>query len=97
MAHNLNEVNGKTAFASTQTAWHGLGQIVDIPMNTLEAIQLGGLDYTVEKSPLFSANGKQDLSIFQTIRTDNMDVLGHVSDKYQICKIETLLIFSIQS
>ena len=34
MAHNLNETNGVISFASTQKAWHNLGQIVDNPMTT---------------------------------------------------------------
>ena len=45
MAHELENVNGKTSFASTQVAWHGLGQIVKEAMTTKQAIELGGLGY----------------------------------------------------
>ncbi len=38
MAHNLEERNGKTSFASTKNAWHNLGVIVDGAMNAEQAI-----------------------------------------------------------
>ena len=50
MAHNLNETKGKISFASTQTAWHGLGQIVKEAMTSKQAIELAGLNYFVDKT-----------------------------------------------
>ena len=47
MAHNLEIRNGVASFASTQTAWHGLGQIVGGAMTAQEAIRLAHLDYEV--------------------------------------------------
>ena len=54
MAHNLNfKPNGVASFVSRKEhAWHGLGTIVEA-MNSAEAIQLGGLDFEVEKRPLY--------------------------------------------
>lgn len=54
MAHNLNiKPNGKAAFVSKQELpWHNLGTIVDT-MNSKEAMELGGLDFEVEKRPLY--------------------------------------------
>jgi hypothetical protein len=55
MAHNINETNGKFSFFSVkEKAWHGLGQIVEQYPTSAEAIQYAGLDYTVEKRPLFT-------------------------------------------
>ena len=55
MAHNLNETNGKVAFAARgEKAWHGLGQYVSEAMTSEQAIELGGLNYTVEKRPLYA-------------------------------------------
>lgn len=52
MAHNLNENNGRVSFASRkEKAWHGLGTIVDA-MTSKEAMELGGLNFTVEKRPI---------------------------------------------
>lgn len=57
MAHNIffNEQTGKhSIFSVQQKAWHGLGQIVENYPTSAEAIKFAGLDYTVEKRPLFT-------------------------------------------
>lgn len=82
--HNLNVIDGKASFASTQKAWHGLGQIVDNPMTTAQAIQLGGLDYTVEKTDVFTADGPMIPGHKATRRTDTNQVLGVVGEKYGV-------------
>jgi phage/plasmid-like protein (TIGR03299 family) len=54
MAHNLNSINGKVSFMSVkEKAWHGLGQILENPATSEEAIQEAGLDFTVEKEPVY--------------------------------------------
>jgi phage/plasmid-like protein (TIGR03299 family) len=54
MAHNLNIINGKASFMSVQEkAWHGLGQILDNPATSQEAIENAGLDFIVEKQPVY--------------------------------------------
>lgn len=54
MAHNLNiKPNGQASFVSKkELPWHKLGTIVDT-MNSKEAMELGGLDFEVEKRPLY--------------------------------------------
>lgn len=102
MAHNLNfnSRTGKYSFFSVQhKAWHGLGQIVEEYPTSKEAIRHAGLDYEVEKSPLYTkgsgivqiAEGivMEDSELvvpdnFATIRTDNNAVLGVVGKDYQI-------------
>ena len=57
MAHNLNFNNrtGKYSFFSVkEKAWHNLGQIAEDYPTSEEAIKFAGLDYEVEKSPLFT-------------------------------------------
>ena len=57
MAHNLyfNEQTGRHSFFSVkEKPWHGLGQVVEGYPTSLEALQLAGLDYTVEKRKLFT-------------------------------------------
>lgn len=102
MGHNLN-YNSRTGrysfFSVKEKAWHGLGQIVEQYPTSEEAIQFAGLDYEVEKSPLFTkgtgivqvAEGivLQDTEIevpnyFANIRTDNNTVLGVVGRDYHI-------------
>lgn len=102
MAHNINfnEQTGKHSFFSVkEKAWHGLGQIVESYPTSAEAIKFAGLDYTVEKRPLFtydsenhSANKETDIIIpeievpdfYATIRTDNEQVLGVVGKEYEV-------------
>ncbi|RBQ12025.1 DUF932 domain-containing protein [Pedobacter miscanthi] len=57
MGHNLN-YNDKTQkhsfFSVSEKAWHGLGTIVDAYPTSAEALKFAGLDYSVEKRPLFT-------------------------------------------
>ncbi|MDN3588224.1 DUF932 domain-containing protein [Pedobacter aquatilis] len=62
MAHNLNynSSTGKHSFFSVkEKAWHGLGTIVQDYPTSAEAMKFAGLDYTVEKRPLFTLDGSQ--------------------------------------
>jgi len=102
MAHNLNynEETGKHSFFSVkEKAWHGLGQIVEQYPTSAEAIQFAGLDYEVEKRPLFTNSLNNDLAgtimgihvpkteiptNFATVRNDNNEVLGVVGKDYEV-------------
>jgi len=102
MAHNLfyNEQTDKHSFFSVkEKAWHGLGQIVEDYPTSAEAIRYAGLDYTVEKRPLFTNTLAKDLSdldtdidfaktkvpnFFATVRDDNNAVLGVVGKDYEV-------------
>lgn len=102
MAHNLN-FNSRTGhysfFSVKQKPWHNLGQIVEEHPTSQQAIQFAGLDYEVEKSPLFSKGSEiiennsgieivdSELEVsnyFANIRTDNNTVLGVVGKDYHI-------------
>lgn len=57
MAHNINynEQTGKHSFFSIkEKAWHGLGQTISDYPTSAEAILHAGLNYEVEKRPLFT-------------------------------------------
>ncbi|GAA4341142.1 DUF932 domain-containing protein [Flaviaesturariibacter amylovorans] len=94
MAHNLhfNETTGQHSFFSVkQKAWHGLGTIVQDYPTSAEALRFAGLDYQVEKRPLFTAAGAADesgtipvLQSVATVRTDTGDVLGVVGKDYEV-------------
>ena len=102
MSHNLNFNNrtGKYSFFSVkEKVWHNLGQIVEEYPTSEEAIKFAGLDYEVEKSPLFTkgagiienSNGIEMIdsewevpNYFANIRTDNNTVLGVVGKDYHI-------------
>jgi len=101
MAHNLNynEQTEKHSFFSVkEKAWHGLGQIVADYPTSAEAIRYAGLDYEVEKRPLFTNTLVNDLAeldegvfpktdvpnYFATVRNDNNAVLGVVGKDYEV-------------
>jgi len=102
MAHNLNfnEKTGRHSFISVkEKAWHGLGQLVDRHPTSSEAIQFAGLDYIVEKRPLFTydtenhtGDPESDIIIpeievpnyFATVRADTDQVLGVVGNDYEV-------------
>ncbi|RZJ83706.1 MAG: DUF945 domain-containing protein [Chryseobacterium sp.] len=103
MAHNLyyNQRTEKHSFFSVkEKAWHSLGTIIEDYPTSAEALQFAGLNYTVEKRPLFTLdNVNADLlnemadgieptfnvpNYFANVRTDTQEVLGVVGKDYQI-------------
>jgi len=89
MAHKLNETNGKVSFAARgEKAWHGLGQYVSEAMTSEQAIELGGLNYTVEKRPLYAPGWEGTMveaeGHYGNVRTDTNDILGIVKGRYRI-------------
>ena len=89
MAHNLNLNNGKWSFAARgEKAWHGLGQYVSEAMTSEQAIELGGLNYEVEKRPLFAPAWEgtyvEAPGSYANVRTDNNEILGVVKGRYRI-------------
>jgi len=67
MSHNLN-YNSRTDkhsfFSVREKAWHGLGKIVESYPTSAEALKFAGLDYSVEKRPLFTVDSR-NLATFQ--------------------------------
>lgn len=59
--------------------------VLDNPANSAEALKAAGLDWTVSKEKVWSL-GKRIPNAWATTRSDNKEVLGIVSDKYQVCQ-----------
>lgn len=96
MAHKINRniLTGKDAFFSVQEkAWHGLGQIVEDYPTSEEAIKFAGLDFTVEKQPIYLKDGQLIDTNFATLRTDTKQILGVVGSKYEIVQNATAFSF----
>jgi phage/plasmid-like protein (TIGR03299 family) len=97
MAHNLaRKADGSAAmFSLKEPAWHGLGTIIDKPIQDTEVLELAGLNWIVEKKPLYHAEvidigGGETQSIYHQVdgwcsmtRSDNGVVLGPVRDSYE--------------
>ncbi|WP_293308510.1 DUF932 domain-containing protein [Pedobacter sp. UBA5917] len=95
MAHNLNynSNTGKHSFFSVkEKAWHGLGKIVESYPTSAEALKFAGLDYSVEKRPLFTVDS-HNLAIFKDPDADEMfsgftpDI--HVPNFYSTVRTDT--------
>ncbi len=81
--------------AENVVPWHGLGTIIKDPVIAADAITLAGLDWSVEKRPIWvpSAMTEADLETNEftkpsewvaTVRTDTQEVLGIVGRGYQV-------------
>lgn len=81
MAHLIDNSKGFNAFVSfAAPAWHGLGTVLNNPINTEDALNQGGLNYNVLKLPNIHClpNGEELISeeSFFTVRTDVNKILG---------------------
>lgn len=79
MAHEIE----KMAYFGA-TPWHGLGTKTPEAMTASAALTLGGLDFAVEKRPIYLGNGQEIPDNYATVRTDRHadNVLGVVGSKY---------------
>lgn len=72
MSHNLNynsNTNQHSFFSVKEKAWHNLGQIIEHYPTSSEAIAYAGLDFEVEKRPLFTCNS-ENFAVFKDVETD---------------------------
>lgn len=76
--------NVETLFVTRKPAWHGLGIILPESPTSEDAIVAAGLDWTVEKKPIFDAGGNQIDNYFANTRDKDNSVLGIVSGRYEI-------------
>lgn len=86
MAHNISfQKNVSGDFVSKNVApWHQFGSILE-NVSLQDALEYGGLDYHVEKSPNIHRMGDVEIiseSSFFTWRTDTKTVLGTVGSRY---------------
>ncbi|WP_316757640.1 DUF932 domain-containing protein [Pedobacter aquatilis] len=100
MAHNLNynERTGKHAFFSVkQKAWHSLGTIVEDYPTSREAIGFAGLDFEVEKRPLFTPNtlGMDLLTNTNTIYLGNQHEAIKVPDAFATVRADTQQVLGV--
>lgn len=92
MAHDLYiRKDGTASMVSGrgETPWHRLGKVVEGAVTALQALVDGGLDFIVEKMPLFARVGTEMVRVpnmFSTVRMDTGTPLGVVGERYQICQ-----------
>jgi phage/plasmid-like protein (TIGR03299 family) len=82
---NFNKDTQRYSFVSAiEVPWHHAGTVLDHVFTAREAIEFGGLDFTVEKQKLITERGLDVPDYFATVREDNSDVLGLVGKDYTI-------------
>ena len=90
MSHNLNiRSDGRASMMYVGEApWHGLGVRLPKLATSVEAIEAAGLDYRVDKKPVFTRGaGRRRMEVpdhFCTVRRDTGEILGLVGSRYQI-------------
>jgi len=87
MAHLISSVSGRDeVFTAGERPWHGLGVNVPNRVTAAEAIQLAGLDWTVEQVPLTMPDGTQVPDRVANVRrnqTGRLVYLGSVGTRYR--------------
>jgi phage/plasmid-like protein (TIGR03299 family) len=72
-----------------QVPWHGMGAVLDAyPKSVAEALQLSGLDWTVQQEPVVYLDaGEQPVEVpgqLVNVRSDDGTPLGVVSERYTV-------------
>ena len=76
--------NVETMMYVREKPWHGLGTKVDKAPNSAEALELAGLNWKVEQTPVYTADGTLIPNYKANRRNTDKSVLGIVTDRYQI-------------
>lgn len=71
MAHEIENM-----FSVRETPWHKLGTVVSQAPSALEAMRLAGLDWTVVKKQLQTADGQKLVNAYAIIRESDGAILG---------------------
>lgn len=77
----------ETMFSAREVPWHGLGVITDDVLTAKEAIVTAGLDWEVEKRPIWTQTGDKKSKVrildkHAMVRVTDERVLGVVGSKY---------------
>ena len=86
--------NVETMFSVRVKPWHGIGTIVEECPNSIEAIQLAGLDWKVEQRDVCTDNGFPISGYKVNIRDSDQSILGVVRDRYQVVQNEEAFAFT---
>ena len=86
MSHEIEMVNGQAQMAWVDagegTPWHNLGVRVDEGISPAEMMKVSGLDWTVEKRPMYLADGAQVPKKHALVRTSDNKVLDLVGNNW---------------
>ena len=76
--------NVETMFYVREKPWHGLGTRVENAPTSKDALELAGLNWTIESKPVFDERGNQIGGYKANTRDKDGKVMGIVSNRYTI-------------
>ena len=76
--------NVETMMYVREKPWHGLGTRVEYAPTSKEALELAGLNWTIDGMPIFDQDGNQIPGYKANTRSSDGKVLGIVGKRYQI-------------
>lgn len=93
MAHGITKKD--SMFSVQEVPWHGLGTVLERqPKSIDEALRKSGLTWKVVQKPIFLPNTKTPIDGFKAnVRSDTGDVLGIVTDTYEVIQTQQALQF----
>ena len=86
--------NVETMMYVREKPWHGLGTKVDEAPTSAEALEIAGLNWKVEQTPVYTADGTLIPNYKANVRNTDNSVLGIVTDRYQIVQNEEAFEFT---
>lgn len=75
--------NVETMFSVREKPWHGLGTVVAEAPASADALELAGLDWRVEQTPIYTPHGQVE-GYRANVRDTDGQVLGVVTDRYKV-------------
>lgn len=76
--------NVETMMYVREVPWHGLGTMVEEAPTSADAIRLAGLDWEIERRPIYDAESKQIDGWYANTRNTDGVTMGIVGNRYQI-------------
>jgi len=86
--------NVESMFYVRTAPWHNLGIRVEEALSSKEALELGGLDWTVIQKDIYTQDNMLIPSFKANIRESDNNVLGVVTDRYKIIQNEEAFAFT---
>jgi len=86
--------NVETMFYVREVPWHGLGTQVDEALDSKDALRISGLDWKVTQESIYMSSGEVITNYKVNVRETDKQVLGVVSDRYQIVQNEEAFAFT---
>jgi phage/plasmid-like protein (TIGR03299 family) len=79
-----------------EVPWHGIGAVLDGVLSSDEAIKEARLTWTVEQTPVFTANNRAAPipCYLANVRNDTKEVLGIVSERYKVAQNKDVFAFA---